>query len=495
MKRTMDIRHPYLWFPIQLTEAEEYLEIEACGEKLFEFKIPFAEDDNDYQIAYYASIPVKEWMGKKLTFSGAFSEEFLGKIRNEDKAYQNICKRPAMHFTAEYGWINDPNGLVYDGENYHMYFQYNPFNLIWRNMLWGHATSKDLLHWNWCDPALYPDANGMMFSGCGIRNEKGLLNLSENALLFFYTAAGDSTPWSKGADFTQRIAYSVDGGYTLEKLDKPYVGKIGKDSRDPKVFWHEPSQAYIMMLYLEGNDFAILRSQDLEAWEETQRFTLEKAWECPDLVELQNEAGEKRWMFICADGFYYWGEFDGYRFDSDWVRHEAYINEGVYAAQSFSGVEERTILVPWLRITGNGFNYTGAMGIPRELSWRKEQGEAVLVMNPIREFTTRLSETEVIPENGVYVVEIRDFNDNFTCHLNGSELRYDKSEAAFYLDEHRFLKKENCDKIKCIVDYNILEVCQADDIMLGGYKLRGDKNVFTHQTSGKSQVKIYKMEE
>lgn len=75
--------------------------------------------------------------------------------------------KPFAYFTAKTGWINDPNGLIFDGEYYHLYFQYNPFNITWENMSWGHAVSKDLIHWEQKDSVLFPDENGMMFSGCG----------------------------------------------------------------------------------------------------------------------------------------------------------------------------------------------------------------------------------------------------------------------------------------------------------------------------------------
>ena len=108
--------------------------------------------------------------------------------------------------------MNDPNGLVYAEGVYHLYFQHNPFDVQWENMSWGHAVSRDLLHWEQKDDVLFPDETGTMFSGSGIVNDRKMLGLPEDALVFFYTAAGNNNKWSAGKQFTQRIAYSTDGG-------------------------------------------------------------------------------------------------------------------------------------------------------------------------------------------------------------------------------------------------------------------------------------------
>ena len=174
------------------------------------------------------------------------------------------------------------------------------------NLCWGHAVSEDLLHWKQLDTVMFPEKDGSIFSGCGIVNERGLLKLPESALLFFYTMAGGKTKWSEGKKFTQRLAYSLDGGKTLQKTAEPVIDHIADENRDPKVYWHENSQAYYMVLFLEGHRFGIFRSENLQDWECTQTLELDEAWECPDLREIPVEDGGSRWVFWSADGFTFW---------------------------------------------------------------------------------------------------------------------------------------------------------------------------------------------
>ena len=148
----------------------------------------------------------------------------------ENEAYRKqVAEDPdrlAFHLMPETGWMNDPNGLVCQDGIYHLFYQHNAFGTKWDNMSWGHAVSEDLLHWEHRSMAILPDEDGTIFSGSGLCNEKGLLELPENALVFFYTSAGGSSdsPWSEGRQFTQRIAYSTDRGETLHKKNQ-VIGK------------------------------------------------------------------------------------------------------------------------------------------------------------------------------------------------------------------------------------------------------------------------------
>ena len=90
--------------------------------------------------------------------------------------------RPAFHITPYVGWMNDPNGFsCYKGE-YHLFYQYNPYNTHWDSMHWGHVVSKDLLHWDYLPAALAPDQDYDKvgcFSGSAIELEDGRQRMND----------------------------------------------------------------------------------------------------------------------------------------------------------------------------------------------------------------------------------------------------------------------------------------------------------------------------
>lgn len=326
---------------------------------------------------------------------------------------KNNMYKPSLHFTPSYGWMNDPNGLVYHDGIYELYYQHNPRGIDWNCMTWGHARGTDLLHWEDLGDVLEPDENGLMFSGCAIRNDRGLLGLPKDALLFFYTAAGHSSRESKGKPYTIRLAYSTDGGKTLIKKDGiceagEIMETLAAENRDPKVFWHEESGAYILVLWIENNDFGIWRSEDLEQFTMTQRVTLESGYECPDLFRLPvtstkeggRETGEEKWVFWTAHGYYYVGSFDGYEFHQEQERRCAsQMGPDVvlpYAAQTFSG-PEKVLSVSWLRTKCVGGRTTGMMSIPKEFSLIRNKDGYILRQN----FPSAVMETFAQTENGI----------------------------------------------------------------------------------------------
>lgn len=383
----------YLLIPVAAGRPLEELSIYADGKKVYDFKIPVSESTGCYEFQYYAPIPLSEYAGSVIEIEGNTGQAFLEALAFSDTVPKKADSHPAIHFSANTGWINDPNGFFYSGGIYHLFFQHNPFDIRWENMSWGHAVSTDLLHWQQRDTVLYPDEDGTIFSGCAIVNERGLIDLPADSPVFFYTSAGNQSAWSRGKEFVQKIAYSPDAGESIRKTGITAVHHIAGANRDPKVYWHEESKGYYMVLYLEGNEFAILRSGDLVNWKISQRISLECAWECPDLVRVPVEGGGSRWIFWSADGFYYLGDFDGYTFTQTGPKMEAYASALPYAAQTCWG-EERILSVPWLRTGNEGRTYTGTMGLPRELTLAKYGGRLKLRQRPVRELSQCMEEVK-----------------------------------------------------------------------------------------------------
>ncbi len=270
----------------------------------------------------------------------------------------NETYRPQFHFTARNNWINDPNGLVYYRGEFHLFFQHNPRGINWGNMTWGHAVSKDLVHWQQLDNAIEPDHLGTIFSGSAVvdwHNTGGFQSGEEKPIVAIYTAAGGTSQESKGQPFTQCLAYSADRGRTWKKFPgNPVLKHIAGDNRDPKVVWYAPGKTWVMTLFLEGNTYTFLSSPDLKEWTRLHDLVVPGCGECPDFFELPagGIAAGKKWVWTAASGKYLIGAFDGRRFVPDDPRpRQADWGANYYAVQSYSDIPEadgRRIQIAWM---------------------------------------------------------------------------------------------------------------------------------------------------
>ena len=386
----------YLWMPVKKSDETVKLHFFCGGEKIQETDIKLSR----YDVDFYSAMDVGKYIGKEIEINGDISDTAKSKIHCSDMEPQNdYAHRPCVHFAANVGWTNDPNGLIFADGVYHMYYQWNPYGTVWGNMHWGHAVSSDLITWQHKPMALDPDRYGTAYSGCAWQDSDNTAGFGKDALLFYYTASGGQNEWSKSAGYkhTQRLAVSTDGGDTLQKKGL-VIDTLADETRDPKVFYHEQSKAYIMVLYLKANDFLILRSTDLLNWKKSQTFTAPKMWECPDLFELDvtNSSGEKKWVFWSADGYYVVGSFDGFRFEPEYEVQTAYDTKIAYAAQTYAGLPGRTVSVAWLKTKSDDGNIRGMMTLPAELSLIKTGGGYNISFKPVPELF-RLFKSAVAP--------------------------------------------------------------------------------------------------
>ena len=240
--------------------------------------------------------------------------------------------RPQFHFTPATNWMNDPNGMVYlDGE-YHLFYQHNPFGTKWGHMSWGHAVSRDLVHWEHLPIALYEENSIMIFSGSAVvdhANTSGFGRNGEPPLVAIYTGHYTSQPLQN-----QQIAYSNDRGRTWTKYEGNPVLDLGeRDFRDPKVIWHEGTKRWVMAVaWPVPRQVRFYASPDLKNWTHLSDFgpagSTTGIWECPDLFPLRVEGSRReRWVLIVSVGGggpaggsamqYFVGDFDGTRFTLD----------------------------------------------------------------------------------------------------------------------------------------------------------------------------------
>lgn len=488
MEKQIKITQDYLYIPVQTEAPETWVEIyvkedNGTCKKEMEFLIPVGTgEDSSYTGDYTVRFPVKKFTDKTIIMKGDVPEAFFREIKQDSWKEYEALERPSIHFTPQRSWINDPNGLCYHNGEYHLYYQFNPFHTKWNNMSWGHAVSKDLHNWEELDPVLFSDEEGMMFSGSAIVNTRECLDLPKDALLYFYTAAGGITPWSKDKLSVQKMAYSLDQGRTLIKTERGKLPTIEKENRDPKVFWHEETQAYIMCLWLEGNEFGIFRAETKELdFHLTHRFSLDEAWECPDLFPLKNQAGEDVWVFWTADGFYYFGWFDGYQFLTHGKQHKAYMNKAPYAAQTISGVwDNRVISIPWLRLQFPERLYTGAMGVPRELSLVEKDGKMKISQKYTREFWNMLEpmdiQKEEMSDQSVEVELGRPTlavfsTGNLMLNLDGTGISYDGESGKFTFGEETFFIGTGVEDFSILIDDVICEVTANHGIITAAFEL------------------------
>lgn len=303
--------------------------------------------------------------------------------------------RPQFHFTPLRNWTNDPNGLVYYKGEYHLFFQHNPYGNEWGNMTWGHAVSRDLVHWKHLPNAIEPDELGTIFSGSAVvdhLNTTGVRRGSEKPIVAIYTAAGGTSEQSRGKPFTQCIAYSLDRGRTWTKYSgNPVLGHIDAENRDPKVTWHAPTRSWIMALYLTGNEFALFRSPNLLTWEQLHTVTMPECAECPDFFEMpvERRPNERKWVFTAANGRYLTGDFDGKRFVLDGPPRRVDYGANFYAVQTYSDIppsDGRRIQIAWM--AGGvypGMPFNQQMSFPCTLTLRETPDGLRLCRWPVRE--------------------------------------------------------------------------------------------------------------
>ena len=471
-KRTVEITGKYLQIPVRMKQARKPVHFYCEGEKILELAVCVGDSGwENGEVDYYAQIPVSQYFGKNVDIEGEVPEGLLQMICCGDTLIMNEEKRPSFHFTPNVGWMNDPNGLVYQDGVYHFYFQHNPVDREWENMTWGHAVSSDLLHWIYKDMVMLPEADGTIYSGCAVINEKEALGYPKDAILAFYTVAGGNNEWSKGKKFVQKVAVSCDGGETMQPLKTGVMDTIADYNRDPNVFWHEASQAYVMVLWIDGFDFAIFRSTDLLCWEETQRITLPAGYECPNIRQLFTEDGQDScWIIFDAAGSCYRGNFDGYTFEWDGkvqkLFHREYAEQTAapYAAQLYANTPGRCILIPWLTTADKGKKYHCSAGLPRELYLKKEDTGLVVCQRPAAEYEAQKTACEAEKANEALVTISEEENVELTvlCE-NGEDLCICyESNGILYVGEKQYVTAPGLGQIRVICDDRIVEIFLED---------------------------------
>lgn len=390
--------------------------------------------------------------------------------------------RPFVHFTPERGWLNDPNGLIKYKDTYHMFFQYNPCGTEWGNMHWGHAVSSDLLHWQELDTALAPDEMGTMFSGSAFEDKNNVTGLKagkENSILLYYTAAGNTSLLSKNQPFTQCLAYSTDGGKSFIKYDKnPVLCHIEGENRDPKVVFVPEISKYLMALYLAGNRYLLLTSDNLIDWEKLLEISIINDAECPDIFSFRFE-NKNHWVIMGASDNYIIGVFENGKFVQVCSEKRLGYTEYSYAAQSFSGLENRKVVrLSWDRINMPSLS-PHQMSFPTELRLHRRNGELFLSANPIEEIKTlyqsKFAEKNIEIgkepksyrlERAAYDIYLEaEYTQKIGIRIFGHNISIDTDENSIKCGRHKIPASLNKGKIRLRI---LIDRCSAEIFADGG---------------------------
>lgn len=329
--------------------------------------------------------------------------------------------RSQYHFTPPFGWMNDPNGMVYFEGEYHLFYQHYPDSTVWGPMHWGHAVSKDLIHWEHLPIALFPDKLGYIFSGSAVvdvKNTSGFGSAGSPPLVAIFTYHDMSGEKAGRTDFqTQGIAYSLDKGRTWTKYDQnPVLTNPGiRDFRDPKVAWNEKSNQWVMTLAVKDH-VEFYGSADLKKWKKLSEFGKENGnhggvWECPDLFSIKDVNGNEKWALLVSINpggpqggsatQYFIGEFDGQKF-SPQDSLTRWVDQGAdnYAGVTFSDIptnDGRRLFLGWM----SNWQYANvvptktwrsAFTLPREISINKNAFAYELKFKPAAEISKILSQ-------------------------------------------------------------------------------------------------------
>ena len=407
--------------------------------------LPIQEEKDEAQVLLDTGSKDDTWMDVRLAQNGSdyFVPFALGKGKTatvkilglkKDALALNLLKlsdtfdttntdyyRPSYHFTPLYGWMNDPNGMVYKDGEYHLYFQYNPYGSKWGNMHWGHAVSKDLVHWEHLDPAIARDPVGHIFSGSSVIDKKNTAGFGKDAIIAIYTNS------SENLGQVQCIAYSNDNGRTFTKYEgnpvlTPFDGL--KDFRDPKVFWYEKGKCWYMIVSAD-KETRFYKSKNLKKWTYVSAFGKGLGqqpcqYECPDFFQLPVNGDKKKMKWVMTMNInpgcwfggsateYFVGDFDGKKFTCPDANEVKWLDWGKdhYATVTFSNTGDRVLGITWM----SNWQYAnltpfkqnrGANGLPRELKLYENNGKYYVSENVAPEVYALRKDTKNLADASV----------------------------------------------------------------------------------------------
>lgn len=397
--------------------AQGRLRLSVGGRTILDYGVRFASGPGD--VDWYAFFSLARFRGRQAQVS---ADNITGQgfelVRQTDavpaaEAFYTERLRPQFHFTSRTGWLNDPNGLIWYRGEYHLFYQHNPTGLPWGNMTWGHAVSRDLVHWSEQPKVLFPDAaTGTCYSGAAFidhRNQLGRKTGDEDVIVAFYLRT----------EIGLCLAYSNDRGRTFTDYEgNPVLNHEGARIDTPRPFWHEPTGRWVAPTYdFFTNDrgqprrcVGFYSSANLTDWRFESRVE-QDGWGdelcgCVDFFQLPLDGDPERllWVMILIDGSYIVGDFDGRTFSTlagkpaatdDRIR-SLVIQGEYYATMTWHNLPDlRRVQITWMRSPGfyPGMPFNQQMTAPSELSLHSSEDGPRLRMLPVAELAALRTRT------------------------------------------------------------------------------------------------------
>ena len=306
----------------QKTEATHELTVKIGGRTLLAQHMAFGRK----RPWWWAGLDVSRWHGSTMEISGSFLPE-------GEEAFDAIClsanlgllpglyresNRPQFHFSYRHGALGDPTAMVYYAprQEWHLFTIHNPFRGL--EICWGHAVSKDLLHWQE-RPPLFHHPHGI-FNGVGFtdtNNRLGLNSDGEQAMVLL-------TPIMCNEYGTILMTVSVDGGETFHDITE-LKHDLGRDNLPggaivpgwgdaPRLYWNPVARQFFLThcrwSYEEGRSVESLQytSTDLLKWKRIENFPLlvfdnwHHSGDANDVLELPLDGNEENRIVLIMCG-------------------------------------------------------------------------------------------------------------------------------------------------------------------------------------------------
>ena len=453
----------YVMLPVQETAQEASVKVLSNGNVVLRANISLAIDKTDYLVP----LDLGKWGGSSILLDVTMTQgrgvrrdpsddvcwSEMVTVPVVDHANKEKQYRPTYHFSPEWGWMNDPNGMVYKDGEWHLFYQYNPYGSFWGNMHWGHAVSKDLVNWEHLGIALAPDDLGAIFSGSAVVDTDNTAGFGRGAIVAMYT--------SDGSNQTQSIAYSLDNGRTFTKYSgNPVImAEDTPDFRDPKVFWDHQTRQWKVVL-AAGQEVQFYSSPNLKDWTYDSSFGLaygnhNGVWECPDLIRLPFE-GKDKWVLLLninpggpfggSATQYFVGDFDGHKFTCESMpKVTKWLDYGKdhYATVSFSNAPDgRTVVLAWM----SNWQYANqvptrqfrsANSIARDLGLFKDGEETYVSVIPSKETLAMRGKKIKNPTDACeIVVDVKGSMELILSNTKGEQvvMKYDAQKQTFAMN-------------------------------------------------------------